>query len=107
MMTPFYLKSITIYDQCDEALMKTLQPGTYKLSERFPFNLYGENISVCAIVGENGAGKSSLLDILYRIINNFSYLVIGNASSRNAAEVLYYILVLYASIEYTLNGIDC
>ena len=87
--------------------MKTLQPGTYKLSERLPFNLYGENISVCAIVGENGAGKSSLLDILYRIINNFSYLVIGNASSRNAAEVLYYITGLYASVEYILNGKDC
>ena len=106
-MKPFYLKSITIYDQCDKALMKTLQPRTYKLSERLPFDMYGENISVCAIVGENGAGKSSLLDILYRIINNFSYLVIGNASSRNAAEVLYYITGLYASVEYILNGKDC
>lgn len=106
-MKPFYLKSITIYEQCDEALMKTLQPGKYKLSERLPFDMYGENISICAIVGENGAGKSSLLDILYRIINNFSYLVIGNASSRNAADVLYYVTGLYASVEYVLNGKDC
>lgn len=106
-MKPFYLKSITIYEQCDKALMKTLRPRKYKLSERLPFDMYGENISVCAIVGENGAGKSSLLDILYRIINNLSYLVIGNNSSRNAADELYYVKGLYASVEYALNGKDC
>ena len=58
-------------------------------------------------MGENGAGKSSLLDILYRIINNFSYSVIGVAFERRAAEHLYIIPKLYASVEYTLNGKDC
>ena len=85
-MEPLILKSITIGKQCSKALSKGLLPGTYKLAERLPFDLYGKNISVCAIVGKNGAGKTTLLDILFRIINNVSFWVIGAAIERNAAE---------------------
>ena len=106
-MKPFYLNSITIEENCKEELCRGLYPGTFRLSKKMPFEMYGKNISVCAIVGENGAGKSSLLDILYRIINNFSYLVIGDAYKRMAADHLYFIPELYASVEYTLKGKDC
>ena len=36
-------------------------------------------ITVNAIVGKNGSGKTTLLEIYYRIINNFSYLLLDKA----------------------------
>lgn len=87
--------------------MKALKPGTYKLAEELPFPIYRKNISISAIVGMNGAGKSTLLDILFRLINNFSFFVIGASVKRNAAEHIYFIPGLYASVEYTINGKEC
>lgn len=40
-------------------------------------------ITVNCLVGMNGSGKSSLLDILYRIINNFSHKLIDEAWTEN------------------------
>lgn len=45
------------------------------------YSLRGENtpeINVCCIAGKNGSGKSSFLDIMFRIINNLSYSFIAD-----------------------------
>lgn len=34
-------------------------------------------VSVCAIVGKNGSGKSSTVDLMIRIINNLSAVLLG------------------------------
>lgn len=106
-MHPFYIKSITVGERCNKTLYKILHHETYKLAEELSYDWYGKNISISAVVGENGAGKSSLLDILYRVINNFSYLVIAKNKKRRAADPLYFIPGLYASIDYVINGKEC
>lgn len=63
--------------------------------EGLPSDFYSGNgpyISLSAIVGENGMGKSSLLELFFRLINNVSYAL------RDALEVQKYALHFVSDI---------
>ena len=84
------IKDNEIVRQCK--LYKVLKPGRYFFNDFYDKNkktkaivcnnrkidlndYWGEKISVCAVVGRNGSGKSSLMDLMYMAINNFTYLL--------------------------------
>lgn len=66
------------------------------------YDLPNIHIDICALVGKNGAGKSSLVDLLIRTINNVSAALIGEYYRFPAAEHLHYIENVYSDlcIEY-------
>lgn len=81
----FLLLGLYIRKGCDKKMVKNLETKKfYALNRFFDFGtkqlnfdllnkyhgFFGENILVNAIVGKNGSGKSSILDLVYRIINN-------------------------------------
>lgn len=81
----FLLLGLYIRKGCDKKMVKNLETKKfYALNRFFDFGtkqlnfdllnkyngFFGENIFVNAIVGKNGSGKSSILDLVYRIINN-------------------------------------
>lgn len=113
----FSVSVIHVLPQCDKLLKKGLHQEYYFLNDRcrlenqrvvlnksaIPRDLYGKRINVQAMVGVNGSGKSSLLEILYRIVNNLSCLLNRN-KRRKAAEKLYYITGLYAEVYYVIDG---
>ena len=87
--TPFVICALWIYPCNDRTMRRILNDGLYYLNDyitissginddelrvnehRLPDGWFKSNISVQAIVGKNGSGKSSLLDYVYRIANNF------------------------------------
>ena len=64
-------------------------------------HIYGTSdlaVGVCAIVGQNGSGKSTILDMIIRILNNVVASLAGEDVLYSAAEHLHYIENVYGAI---------
>ena len=101
----FTVKSIIIYEGCQH--VKNLKTGKhYVFEHKLPHDFFSDHICITAIVGQNGAGKSSLLDMMFRIINNFSFCLFKD-TRRSAADLLTYIVDIYADLTYVVDGNEC
>lgn len=101
----FTVNSIKILEECQH--VKNLKPGKlYVFEHRLPHDFFSDHICISAIVGQNGAGKSSLLDMMFRIINNFSFCLFKD-TRRSAADLLTYIEDIYADLTYEVDGNEC
>ena len=96
----FSIRSITILPGCKH--IKNLEEGVYSFDNPAIRNFYGDRVSLHAIVGKNGSGKSSLLDIILRMVNNLGAVLVKE-EPRNAAEDMCYVLGIYADLRYTVD----
>ena len=114
----FAIVAIKVESECLEYIRKVLKGGMYFFNHwydekngelvqnhnaDFIKGLYGNRVSVQAIVGQNGSGKSALMELVYRIINNLSMVMLQNMN-RPAAQPLYYVGGIYATLYFESEG---
>lgn len=114
----FSVCAIRIDDNC--AHRKRLNAGLYFFNDlliedkegqivinpnsALPKKFFGSNITVHAIVGQNGSGKSSILELMYRAINNFSFMLELGMHKNSSADNLCYVKGIYLTLYYLLDG---
>lgn len=90
-------QSLTIYPDCQ--YRKNLENGIYPFNQWQLPEFYGKNIRLHAIVGKNGSGKSSLLDIMIRIVNNVGALMCKK-EKRDASDRVRYARHIHADLTF-------
>lgn len=99
----FAIKSLEIYPECQ--YRKNLEAGIYPLGDTPLKDYFGENVSLHTIVGKNGSGKSSLLDIVFRMMNNLGA-VMCKKEAREASDRVRYARHIYADLCYLKSWPD-
>lgn len=121
----FSLLSLTVKDVPDnyateqffmrDSYKKNLKAGMYyfnawhKDSSPYVQEFFGENISVQAIVGKNGSGKSTIMDLVIKTINNFAFCLYENEPKDNALQEqfpLRYIRGLFVELRFTKENVE-
>ena len=124
-MEQFMINCIEILPEADRladhSLYKNLKAGKYLLNDYYALdehknlkkndnsfdseNFYGEGINIQAIVGKNGCGKSTLMDLLFAAANNYGYIIDRNENGEGESHALY-IADLYLRFYYTQGAND-
>lgn len=92
----YWLEKGYVYSEGKVVATNNVLPNDF-YSERCP------NISISAIVGENGMGKSSLLELLFRLVNNVSYALREGLEVQKYA--LHFVRDIYARLWYCCDDV--
>ncbi len=102
-MGKFAIRRMVVREGGDRQITKILEPGEYVFTEQRHDDFFMEGITVCSVVGKNGCGKSSLIELLFRMVNNLGAMILRNFD-RPAAVILYWVDGVMADLYYDIDG---
>lgn len=95
----YFYKGITIDENKTQVVMTSEAKKDYSLYDTDELK-----ISICAIVGRNGSGKSSIVELLVRTINNLAAALLGEGYNFSAAEHLHFIDYVFADLCFQIGN---
>lgn len=96
----YFYKGITISENNLQVKMTSDAKKDYSLYDTDELK-----ISLCAIVGRNGSGKSSVVELLVRTINNLAAVMLGEGYNFSAAEHLHFIDHVFADLCFQIGNV--
>lgn len=99
----YFNRGFTIVEEKDESQVSTgisrveVEENAFDSGFLLYSDSFGVSIGVSAIIGQNGTGKSTIVDTIIRLINNFSAAIIGEDYVYSNAQHLHFIENVYAS----------
>ena len=96
----YFYKGIDIADGNVSITMTSMAKKDYSLYDTDQLK-----ISLCAVVGKNGAGKSSMVELLVRTINNLAAALLGEGYNFSAAEHLHFIDYVFADLCFQIGNV--
>lgn len=95
----YFFKGIDIADGNKEVTMTSTAKSDYSL-----YDSKNLKISLSAVVGRNGSGKSTMIELLVRTINNLAAALLGEGYNFSAAEHLHFIDYLFADLCFQIGN---
>lgn len=121
-MESFSIVALQLLPGCSKQVRKVLQEEWYFFTQKYhlgkeypvlnpdyklPNDFFDPKISISAIVGKNGSGKSTIIEVMLRVINNFAVNITSQAHKDcQLYPVTCVNAALYFEIGNRLNAIE-